>query len=361
MERFDGFYYEYWMNCECGMRSKVTAETYHERETIDARVTCEHCEGQIHYGPVVTTLRDLDDPALSTGAVNELAWYHTSTSPDWPSPRYQQNTRAMLEAGRRRRSTNFGLILKMWLTRALHVGTYETAIENMLRRMHDEADAHSTFYLHRVALNVEDNQISTLRDENQDKVSKLLIEEMAELGLRAVRYINVYESPGSVSLAIEPGVIEYVQTIALPVAELAQPISDAAREAVAEFEAEIAAAAEEMPDTAGEDDLQLRTLVVEPGDEVAEQMFVCEQRMWRAQDGLRESLAQHYLDGVSPTVGRAFVDAMASAHRDPVSLLAHDFHERFRTHAAALTAARQVRAILATEPARAPDTSIYPR
>ena len=34
-------------------------------------------------------------------------------------------------------------MLEMWLTRALHVGTYETAIENMLRRMHYEADAHT--------------------------------------------------------------------------------------------------------------------------------------------------------------------------------------------------------------------------
>lgn len=110
VERFDGSGYDFWMNCECGMRSVVTAATYHERETIDARVICERCEGEIHYGPVVTTLRDLDDPALCTGLVNELAWYHTSTYPDWPSPRYEQNTRARLEAGRAR-SMNFGLML----------------------------------------------------------------------------------------------------------------------------------------------------------------------------------------------------------------------------------------------------------
>lgn len=57
---------------------------------------------------------------------------------------------------------NFGLMCKLWMTRELHVGTYETAIENMLRRMHDEAEAQSVFYLHRVALRVGADQISTL-------------------------------------------------------------------------------------------------------------------------------------------------------------------------------------------------------
>lgn len=29
VERFDGFDYDYWMDCESGMRSKVTAAVYH--------------------------------------------------------------------------------------------------------------------------------------------------------------------------------------------------------------------------------------------------------------------------------------------------------------------------------------------
>jgi hypothetical protein len=74
-----------------------------------------------------------------------------------------------------------------------------------------------------------------------------------------------------------------------------------------------------MPDTAGEDDLELHTVVVGSGDEVAEQIFACEQRMWRARAALRESLAHNYLGGVSLVVRVAFVDAMASGqHRPPL-------------------------------------------
>lgn len=36
--------------------------------------------------------------------------------------------------------------------KALHVGTYEAAVHNMLRRIHDQADHGAQFYLYRVHL-----------------------------------------------------------------------------------------------------------------------------------------------------------------------------------------------------------------
>lgn len=363
LERIDGFDYDYWMNCECGRRSKLTAAVYHERETIDARVPCEHCGGEIHYGSAVTTLRDLEDPALSPDMVNELAWYHTSTYPDWPSPRFEQDTREALESFRHRSFGSFDGVLKMQLTKALHVGSYETAIENILRRMHDEADHNSVFYLHRVALRINEDEISTLRDENQDEASKLLIDDLTELGLRAVRYINVHESPGSVSLAIEPGVIEYVQTIELPTSALAQPAPADVLAAIADIEVELAAAKAAMPDTTGigERDLRRRTLFCEPGDELASQVNSCEERLRTAWSTLQELLADRYLDGVSPVVRRAFLDAINSGDRGAPRLSATAYHQRFRSHAAALTAGAQVRAVLASQPARVASTKIYPQ
>lgn len=83
-------------------------------------------------------------------------------------------------------------------TKALHVGTYESSIENTLRRMRDEADAHSQFYLHRVALNVAADAIDTpLRHESHDDASQLVLRDLG--ALIAVRYINVRESPGSMA------------------------------------------------------------------------------------------------------------------------------------------------------------------
>ncbi len=50
---------------------------------------------------------------------------------------------------------------------ALHVGTYEAAIENVLRRIRDHRDDLTAFYLHRVAIRVGLNSVNDgYRDEN---------------------------------------------------------------------------------------------------------------------------------------------------------------------------------------------------
>jgi hypothetical protein len=57
-------------------------------------------------------------------------------------------------------------------TQALHLGTYEAAIESMLRRMRNQADGGSQFYLYRVqlrdALTVEEGW----RDEDQAEAAR---------------------------------------------------------------------------------------------------------------------------------------------------------------------------------------------
>jgi hypothetical protein len=117
-----------------------------------------------------------------------------------------------------------------------------------------------------------------------------------------------------------------------------------------------------MPDTTGidEHDLRMRTLFCEPDDELAAQVDACEQRFRTAWSGLQELLAETYLGGVSPQVQRAFLDAINSGDRDALPLSARAFHERFRSHAAALTAGEHVRAALASQPLRAASTDIYP-
>jgi hypothetical protein len=41
---------------------------------------------------------------------------------------------------------------KKWENQAIHLGTYEAAIDSMLRRMRNQGDQDSVFYLHRVRL-----------------------------------------------------------------------------------------------------------------------------------------------------------------------------------------------------------------
>jgi|SRR6266568_233725 len=97
-ERPGGFNYGYRMNCECGRTSFISGPDYHARSTVDALMPCDHCCRMIHFGPAVAALRDPDDVALDSTRINRLAWYHTSTSPDWPSAAYAAEQRTKLLA-----------------------------------------------------------------------------------------------------------------------------------------------------------------------------------------------------------------------------------------------------------------------
>jgi hypothetical protein len=110
--------------------------------------TCEH-----EHSPRVTV--DPDDPALDDDQVARLAWYHTSTHPDWPARQFDPV--AELTALTRSRMGGEDTVAECAAyqrAKALHVGTYEAAVHNMLRRIHDQADHASQFYLYRVSAGV---------------------------------------------------------------------------------------------------------------------------------------------------------------------------------------------------------------
>src|SRR5699024_2742462 len=96
---------------------------------------------------------DAGDPALNDDLVAQFFWYHTSTQPDWPSRDF--DPAADLTPGIRRMMGGDERVTA-WAARqrakALHVGTYEAAVHNMLRRMRDQADRGNQFYLYRVHL-----------------------------------------------------------------------------------------------------------------------------------------------------------------------------------------------------------------
>lgn len=352
IERFDGFAYDYYMHCECGRTSRVPLDVYWERGLIDALAPCEHCGRDIHYGSLVAALRDPNDPALSNDEVANLAWYHTSTFRDWPPPEYlafvsgqfQQRGSRIIPPDARDR------IRDREMTKALHVGTYESAIENMLRRMSGQNDADNDFYLHRVSLDLSPEDINVgCRDENHEDAGQILLDELGQL--RAVRYVNVHEAPGSISLAIHPAVIATIQTIALPLSALAAQPPAHLLEAVARTEEEIAAARAAMPDVSGIGpmDLNMRVLMARRrGDELALRVREGQKRMRRAQDELTELLAEAYLVGVGPVVRHDFVQAMGAASPKTPS----SYHDYFRAHSAALTRAEDVVAQLKRQPAR---------
>jgi hypothetical protein len=121
VERFDGFSYGYRMNCECGRAMSLSAADYFA-EANRAHINCEHCGRSIHFGPLVAALRDEHDPALDGNTVGQLAWYHTSTWSDWPSPAYVSRTEPSMREAFERFDLGRAHDLAQHTTKALHLG-----------------------------------------------------------------------------------------------------------------------------------------------------------------------------------------------------------------------------------------------
>lgn len=173
-------------------------------------LTCEHEDA-----PKVTV--DSDDPALDASRVPDLFWYHSSTHSDWPpvdlDPASGLDPETVARMGGAQR-------VAAWAERqrlqALHVGTYEAAIHNMLRRMDDQGDRESQFYLYRVRL----KPSVVVREDWLTDPSKLMgdlpLEEVCPAGVDVARYLNYREDPGGLSLALGRESIASVQPIAIP-------------------------------------------------------------------------------------------------------------------------------------------------
>lgn len=181
-----------------------------QEECPSCGVTCEQ-----ETAPRVTV--DENDPALNHRMVSRLAWYHTSTHPDWPAEDFDPtvvltpHTRRMMGGDAR---------VARWAERqrskALHIGTYEAAIHNMFRRMHNQADHSSQFYLYRVYLRP---TIAVRKDwliDPSNFVGDVVLNEVCPPGNDVARYLNYHEDPGGISLALGRESIIGTQQLAIP-------------------------------------------------------------------------------------------------------------------------------------------------
>lgn len=328
IERYDGFAYDYRMRCDCGQAVVVTAETYFREQFNGARVACDHCGGTVHFGPAVALIRDDNDPALDNSAINSLAWYHTSTWADWPAPSYaaQAATRARQAAER------FGLdptgLVERMSTQALHVGTYEAAIENILRRMRDQSDSESQFYLYRARLAIDPARVNdSYRDENAEEAAQATIADLDAAGLDALRYLNVHEAVGSLSLAIRPACMSGLQRLAIPVAELADAVDE-----------DLVADLEHYEDLGSADNSFLAQLRARRAPGQARPVRL------RLPADFEQRATARYLPGVSPVIADAVAGSLGGDGRTAI--------QRFAKMAALLTRQREVVAMTADQPWR---------
>lgn len=347
-ERTISFFYDYKLLCAtCRQVTPLTSQDYYN-EINGAHVDCAHCGKDIHFGRLAFTLRDPGDPALDDQHARAFNWYHTSTYPDWPTSTRTMPTpnRAMAavfsEAGLRDARERYE-------TQALHLGTYEAAIESMLRRMRNQADGKSQFYLYRVVLRETVAFEAGYRDENHAPAAQIT---QAELGDHdAIRYANVYEAPGSISLAVHPRAIAATQRIALPVVPAALDVT-AAVVFAAKIHEQVAKLEAERPDTLSRLD-QIRAAAAKLG-KPAGRSRTPEQYDLLAR--IDDNLEDTYLDGVSLPLRRHFTDALHSWREDQ-SLDNHSTYvERFAALAATLTDPPGTQRELMRQPTRELDT-----
>lgn len=207
------------MQCHsCGHEWRVDAEWL---ERFDqGKETCQSCGTDCH-GEDRPDFWALDDAALGEGArVRELYWYHSSTHANWPNLDLDP-TATLTEVTKRRFETlgTDGHALDRWAarekTRAIHLGTYEAAIENMLRRMSDQDGSGSQYYLYRVRLSAQAVVDPGVHPEPTDFVGNVQLEDVAP-GVDVLRYVNTHEDPSSISLAVSHRSIGSVQGIPIP-------------------------------------------------------------------------------------------------------------------------------------------------
>ncbi|WP_338890543.1 hypothetical protein [Rhodococcus sovatensis] len=160
-----------------------------------------------------------DDPALHN-AVERLPWFHTSTHPDWPAEHFDPE--AALSAATKEMFEQHGLSVASWAesqrAKALHIGTYEAAVHNMLRRIGAQGDRGKQFYLYRIRLKAEIAVRDSWIADPGGLMGDVPLIDVCPPGVHAVRYRNDHEDPGGLSLALGRSAIDSTQRIEIPAA-----------------------------------------------------------------------------------------------------------------------------------------------
>jgi hypothetical protein len=366
-----GFDYSYWFECvDCKARVNIPADLY-ERQTSytpparpEPFSRCEKCDAEVDVTVLRPVLRNLDDVALQGDNVDGLHWYHTSPYENWPDA----TTRAAefeADSADSRIPSPFTpqQQLETHLSRALHIGTYEAAIENMLRRLRDEDrrdGGAAQYWLHRVQIHLTAGDLAPgVGEELSDFMGNVQLSMLQDHGgAGAVRYVNTNEADGSISVAIDPAVITSVASIPIPIEEIAVETTVAV-EASARAAAALAQNASSQPDTSGIDDRFLRFPTMlqqrfpDPADPfrqraeaVATQLRAFSDRHELIWETLKTFLESEYLPAINEQVRRRFYDALPDT-RDP-----EEYHRSFRSIAALIARPAEVIAQFAHTPVR---------
>jgi len=166
-----------------------------------AAVECPTCHAAIDSQQPHDLLASApDDPAHDPTVLSQVAWYHTTFRDTWPPLAHEH---------------------------ALHLGTYESAMLNMMRTIRHQNHGADQFYLYRVRVTSETGRISpTLIADPGAPYSGHVAMDLVrgtngEFGIQ--RYVNACEHIGAISLAVDVSTIVETQHIAIPLPTAPDP------------------------------------------------------------------------------------------------------------------------------------------
>jgi hypothetical protein len=199
----------------CGYTCTVDLEWY-ERYSEGAH-GCPGCDARAEFGDALQFSGDPADPVLEDQFATEVTWFHSSTNQDWPNP-VDFSSKLTDETRQRMGEESAGRWAHRQSIKALHIGTYESAVHNMLRRMSDQGGNGEQFYLYGVRLqpDVAIQPGSTI--DPSSSFGDVWLDEIATPETDVVRYVNVHEDPGGLSAAVRPSAIAAVQCLPIPLA-----------------------------------------------------------------------------------------------------------------------------------------------
>lgn len=158
-----------------------------------------------------------DDPAHDDDTVRGSYWYHSSTSAHWPDKLFDPAAQLTDDTKQLMGGAD---AVERWVlrqkTKALHIGTYAAAIENMFRRMGSQGDSTKQFYLYRVRLSADSVIEPGVHKEPTNFMGDAQLADVCSPGANVYRYVNTHEDPSSVTLAVGIDAIHSVQRVALP-------------------------------------------------------------------------------------------------------------------------------------------------
>lgn len=196
----------------CGHTCIVDLEWY--RRYQEGAHECPGCGSEADFDNSLQFTGDPADPVLDDRFATETTWFHTSTHQGWPSP--IDFAASLTDVTLQRMGLESAA---RWAqrqsTKALHVGTYESAVHNMIRRMSDQNGKCEQFYLYGVRLRPD---VKILRGSMPERSTfgDVWLDEIAPAGIEVVRYVNVYEDPGGLSLAVRPSAIAATRCLPIP-------------------------------------------------------------------------------------------------------------------------------------------------